>query len=73
MLTKLVQRREYMGDTVNFKTCVTEYRGKRVSVPAEEQLVFPGTHEAIVDEETWQAAAESSIPKCPSLREGLVP
>lgn len=63
MLTKLVQRREYMGDTVNFKTCVTEYRGKRVSVPAEEQLVFPGTHEAIVDEETWQAAQQIFHPE----------
>ena len=63
MLSKLVQRREYMGDTVNFKTCVTEYRGKRVSVPAEEQLVFPGTHEAIVDEETWQAAQQIFHPE----------
>lgn len=66
MLSKLVQRREYMGDTVNFKTCVTEYRGKRVSVPAEEQLVFPGTHEAIVDEETWQAAQQIFHPEMAS-------
>ena len=66
MLSKLVQRREYMGDTVNFKTCVTEYRGKRVSVPAEEQLVFPGTHEAIVDEETWQAAQQIFHPEMSS-------
>ena len=66
MLTKLVQRREYMGDTVNFKTCVTEYRGKRVSVPAEEQLVFSGTHEAIVNEETWQAAQQIFHPEMAS-------
>ena len=66
MLSKLVQRREYMGDTVNFKTYVTEYRGKRVSVPAEEQLVFPGTHEAIVDEETWQAAQQIFHPEMAS-------
>ena len=78
MLSKLVQRREYMGDTVNFKTCVTEYRGKRVSVPAEEQLVFPGTHEAIVDEETWQAAQQifhpemSNRPGKPCVLNGLM-
>ena len=78
MLSKLVQRREYMGDTVNFKTCVTEYRGKRVSVPAEDQLVFPGTHEAIVDEETWQAAQQifhpemSSTPGKPCALKGLM-
>ena len=78
MLCKLVQRREYMGDTVNFKTCVTEYRGKRVSVPAEDQLVFTGTHEAIVDEETWQAAQQifhpemSSAPGKPCALKGLM-
>ena len=66
MLCKLVQRREYMGDTVNFKTCVMEYRGKRVSVPTEDQLVFHGTHEAIVDEETWQAAQQIFHPEMSS-------
>ena len=55
-ICKLVRRREYMGCTVNFKTCQPEYRSKQVSVPVEDQLVFYGTHEAIVSDETWQAA-----------------
>lgn len=56
MVCKLVGRREYLGNTVNFKTCHPEYRSKPVRVPVEDQLVFYGTHEAIVSDETWQTA-----------------
>ena len=56
MVHRIVQRQEYMGNTVNFKTSHPEYRSKQMKVPLEEQLVFTNTHEAIVDAETWQAA-----------------
>ena len=56
MITKLVRRREYLGHTVNFKTSFSESRGKQIYIPLEDQLVFMGTHEAIVDEDTWQKA-----------------
>ena len=65
-ICKLVRRREYMGCTVNFKTCQPEYRSKQVSVPVEDQLVFYDTHEAIVSAETWQAAQRIFHPEMSS-------
>ena len=78
MICKLVQRREYLGATVNFKTCHPEYRSKQVKVPVEDQLIFEGTHEAIVDKETWQAAQQivhpemSNKPGKPCVLNGLM-
>lgn len=78
MVCKLVGRREYLGNTVNFKTCHPEYRSKPVRVPVEDQLVFEGTHEAIVSPEIWQAAQRifhpemSSAPGTPCVLNGLM-
>ena len=78
MVCKLVGRREYLGNTVNFKTCHPEYRSKPVRVPVEDQLVFEGTHEAIVSSEIWQAAQRifhpemSSAPGTPCVLNGLM-
>lgn len=74
----MVHRQEYLGNTVNFKTCHPEYRSKQVSAPVQEQLIFYDTHEAIVDEETWQAAQQiyhpemSSAPGKPCALNGLM-
>lgn len=56
MLCRIVRRREYLGETVNFKTSQPEYRAKAIYNPPEKQMIFPNTHEALVDPETWQAA-----------------
>lgn len=78
IVCKLVRRQEYVGNTVNFKTCHPEYRSKQVSVPVEDQLVFEGTHEAIVSPEIWQAAQcifhpdMSSAPGTPCALNGLM-
>ena len=52
----LVQRREYMGETVNFKTSYPERNAKQMMNPPEKRMCFPDTHEAIVTPEVWQAA-----------------
>ncbi len=53
----ILVRKEYLGCTVLGKTQNTDYRRKtKKKVPAEQQLVFPGTHEAIIDTETWEQA-----------------
>ena len=78
MVYKIVQRQEYLGNTVNFKTCHPEYRSKQMKVPPKDQLVFPNTHEAIVDAETWQAAQRiihpemSNKPGTPCILSGLM-
>lgn len=47
---------EYLGYTVNFKTRKKSYKSKRVIIqPMEEWKIFKGTHEPIIDEETFMA------------------
>lgn len=53
-VTSMLQRREYAGDTVNFKTKKVSYKSKKVSFyPKEEQLIFQDTHSAIIDRDTF--------------------
>ena len=53
----IIHRKEYLGHTVLRKTKGLSYKSKkRINVDADDRLVFPNTHEAIVDEETWNLA-----------------
>ncbi len=55
----ILERREYLGHTVNFKTHRTSYKLKKtVANPADQQMVFENTHEAIVDTGTWEKVQE---------------
>ena len=78
MICKLVRRREYMGETVNFKTSYPELHARKVQNPPEKWLCFPGTHEAIVTPEIWQAAQRifhpemCSVPGTPCVFKGLM-
>ena len=55
----ILERREYLGHTVNFKTEKVSYKVK-VSVlnPEDKQMVFENTHEPIIDLETWERVQE---------------
>ncbi|MDR2532357.1 MAG: recombinase family protein [Oscillospiraceae bacterium] len=56
-ITYLLEREEYMGHTVNFKTYKNSYKDKhRKTSPKENRLIFENTHEAIIDPETWHLA-----------------
>lgn len=56
-LTYILNRIEYMGHTVNFKTYKRSFREKnRRTAPQEEWKVFENTHEAIIDKMTWDNA-----------------
>jgi len=53
----ILGRTEYMGFMVNFKTHKSSFKDKhRKPTPADQQVVFEGKHEAIIDPETWQTA-----------------
>jgi DNA invertase Pin-like site-specific DNA recombinase len=53
----LLCRMEYIGHTVNFKTYKKSYRDKtRKVAPKDDWVIFKNTHEAIIDEETWNTA-----------------
>ena len=58
-VTFILERPEYQGHTVNFKTFVQSYKTKKKCYnPAEKQLVFENTHEAIIDADTWARVQE---------------
>ena len=53
----ILEKQEYMGHTVLGKTISENYKTKkRRKAKPEELMIFHDTHEAIVDEETWQLA-----------------
>ena len=53
----ILDRPEYMGHTVNFRSYKDSYKDKKRKFrPKEEWQIFEETHEAIVDAETWHTA-----------------
>ena len=55
----ILERKEYIGHTVNFKTEKVSYKVKSsVDNPEEKQVVFENTHEPILDTETWERVQE---------------
>ena len=55
----ILERPEYQGHTVNFKTYKQSYKSKKTCYnPKEKQLVFENTHEAITDADTWERVQE---------------
>ena len=53
-LSAILGREEYLGHTVNLRTRIKSYKDKRkVDNLKEDWLVFKNTHEAIIDQETF--------------------
>ena len=50
-MVNILERREYTGCTVNFKTYTNSiWDKKQRDNPLEKQAIFPNTHEAIIEE-----------------------
>ena len=55
----ILDRQEYIGDTVNFKCTTRSYKDKtRVNLPKKDRKIFKNTHEPIIDEYTWNIAKQ---------------
>ena len=55
----ILDRQEYIGDTVNFKCTTRSYKDKtRVNLPKVDRKIFKNTHEPIIDEYTWNIAKQ---------------
>ena len=55
----ILDRQEYIGDTVNFKCTTRSYKDKtRVKLTKEDRKVFKNTHEPIINEYTWNIAKQ---------------
>ena len=53
----ILDRREYLGHTVLGKSVCENFKTKkRRKARPDELLVFENTHEAVIDEETWETA-----------------
>lgn len=58
-ISHILERKEYLGHTVNFKTNKVSYKSKHSIInPEEKQVVFENTHEPIIDLATWQKVQE---------------
>lgn len=53
-VVNILEQKDYLGNTYNFKTTKKSYKSKKViRNPEEKQVVFENTHVALIDQETW--------------------
>ena len=58
-VVRMLEKPEYMGETVNFRTKKLSYKDKTaVKNDSDEIVVFTDTHEAIIDRKTWYMVQE---------------
>ncbi len=58
-IADILSRQEYCGDTVNFRSTTKSFKNKtKIERPEEEWQVFPDTHPAIIDRETFALVQE---------------
>ena len=58
-VVRMLEKPEYMGDTVNFRTKKLSYKDKTaVRNDSDEIVVFTDTYEAIIDRKTWYMVQE---------------
>ena len=52
-ICNILEKREYLGHTINFKTRKHFKDKKSHYVPADEWTIFENTHESIIDQQTF--------------------
>ena len=53
-VVNILEQKDYLGNTYNFKTTKKSYKSKKIiRNPEEKQAVFENTHVALIDQETW--------------------
>lgn len=69
----ILERQEYVGDTVNFRSCRRSFKLKqRVDRPQEEWKIFPDTHPPIIDRETFALVQQLRQHRRRPTRSGIV-
>ena len=54
-VANILDNKEYLGHTVNFKTHRKSFKNKKViRNPEEQQVIFENTHEAIIGPDLWE-------------------
>jgi len=56
-ISNIIEKPEYMGHTVNFRSTKESYKDKKQTKnPKEDWVIIENTHPAIIDPETWETA-----------------
>ncbi|MBR6206027.1 MAG: recombinase family protein [Oscillospiraceae bacterium] len=72
-VARMLSRQEYCGDTVNFRTTTKSFKNKkRLDLPQENWQIFPDTHPAIIDRETFRLVQELREHRRRPTRTGIV-
>ena len=67
----ILDRQEYLGHTVLGKSICENFKTKqRRAAPPDELMIFPDTHEAIIDQDTWDIARKIRMKKKPRAANG---
>ena len=74
VVAKILDRMDYLGHTVNFKTHVKSYKVHKTIYNSPDQWkVFEGSHEAIIDKETFEIVQKIRAGKRRPTRMGEMP
>ena len=71
-VSSIISKPEYTGSTVNFRSYKSSYKDKHTKqAPKDDWVIFPDTHEGIIDTETWENAQKlrKTIKRTDSLGE----
>lgn len=67
----ILDRQEYLGHTVLGKSICENFKTKqRRAATPDELMIFPDTHEAIIDHDTWDIARKIRMKKKPRAANG---
>ena len=67
----ILDRQEYLGHTVLGKSICENFKTKqRRAATPDELMLFPDTHEAIIDQDTWDIARKIRMKKKPRAANG---
>ena len=67
----ILDRQEYLGHTVLGKSICENFKTKqRRAATPDELMIFPDTHEAIIDQDTWNIARKLRMKKKPRVANG---
>ena len=70
----ILDRQEYLGHTVLGKSICENFKTKqRRAATPDELMIFPDTHEAIIDQDTWDIARKIRSKKKPRVANGTTP
>ena len=72
-VSNILERVEYLGHTVNFKTTKKSYKSKKVIINGDDKrMIFKNTHPALIDQDTFDRVQIIRQGKCRHTKIGSV-